>query len=204
MIKRINKIITATVLLGVAIAPMSYVANAGIMDWITAWTIVDEADSELGDELFLSDESKFAAKVKEQKSNYVLDVIQNNSVVQSNNPFGFNFLQKSPADVLFEINEKVAKEMTVPATAYSSTPDQTDDSPFITAMGTYVRDGLVAANFLPFGTRIKIPDIYGDKIFIVEDRMNKRYWHKVDIWFPDRESAMQFGLRTIRIQILES
>src|SRR3990167_4180168 len=51
--------------------------------------------------------------------------------------------------------------MTVVATAYSSTPDQTDGSPFITANGLYVYDGLIAANFLPFGTRVKIPDHYG-------------------------------------------
>lgn len=96
------------------------------------------------------------------------------------------------------------REMVIPATAYSSTPDQTDDTPFITARGTYVRDGIVAANFLPFGTKIKIPEIYGDKVFVVEDRMNRRYWHKIDIWFPDRESALEFGIKTVRIQILES
>ncbi|MBI2674482.1 MAG: 3D domain-containing protein, partial [Candidatus Yanofskybacteria bacterium] len=61
----------------------------------------------------------------------------------------------------------------VMASAYSSTPDQTDDTPFITAWGTQVRDGIIAANFLPFGTLVKMPDLYGDKIFTVEDRMNK-------------------------------
>ena len=96
------------------------------------------------------------------------------------------------------------KELAVSITAYSSTPDQTDDSPFITARGTYVRDGIVAANFLPFGTKIKIPELFGDKIFVVEDRMNSRYWHKVDIWFPDRESAIEFGVKTAKIQIIES
>ena len=94
------------------------------------------------------------------------------------------------------------KAYVVAATGYSSTPDQTDDSPFITAWGTHVRDGVVAANFLPFGTAIKIPDIYGDKVFIVEDRMNKRYTERVDVWFPDRQSALQFGLKKIRIEVI--
>ena len=49
-----------------------------------------------------------------------------------------------------------------------------------------------------------IPEIYGTKVFIVEDRMNRRYWHKVDIWFPDRASALEFGFKKIKIQILES
>lgn len=90
----------------------------------------------------------------------------------------------------------------VEASGYSSTPDQTDDSPFITAKGTYVRDGIIATNFLPFGTVIKIPAIYGDKVFVVEDRMNTRYQNHIDIWFADRNSAIQFGRKRVTIEIL--
>ncbi|MEK7515277.1 MAG: hypothetical protein AAB608_02785 [Patescibacteria group bacterium] len=95
-----------------------------------------------------------------------------------------------------------SREYTVSLSAYSSTPDQTDDSPFITARGTFVRDGIIAANFLPFGTRVKIPDIFGDKIFIVEDRMNKRYWHNVDVWMPERTDALKFGRKTTVIEVV--
>jgi len=98
----------------------------------------------------------------------------------------------------------VNKELVVEATAYSSTIDQTDDTPFIAANGTYVHDGVVAANFLPFGTLIKIPEIYGDKIFIIEDRMHRRFQKRIDIWFPDRQSALQFGYQELKIQILEN
>ena len=90
-------------------------------------------------------------------------------------------------------------------TAYSSTPDQTDDSPFITASNKYVRDGIVANNLLPFGTKVKIPALYGDKIFVVEDRMNKRMGnHRFDIWMPDRTSALIFGVKSVEIVVLES
>ena len=41
-------------------------------------------------------------------------------------------------------------------TAYSSTIDQCDNEPFIAASGKRVYDGMVAANFLPLGTKIKI------------------------------------------------
>ncbi len=95
-----------------------------------------------------------------------------------------------------------SREYTVSLSAYSSTPDQTDDSPFITARGTFVRDGIIAANFLPFGTRVKIPNIFGDKIFIVEDRMNKRYWHNVDVWMPERADALKFGRKTTVIEVV--
>lgn len=89
-------------------------------------------------------------------------------------------------------------------TAYSSRPQETDDTPFITASGTYVRDGVAAANFLPIGTKFRIPDQFGDKIFVVEDRMNPRYndVHIVDIWFDDHVEALSFGKKSMKIELL--
>ncbi len=97
-----------------------------------------------------------------------------------------------------------ARTMYVTSTGYNSEVEQTDDSPFIAADGSYVYDGMVAANFLPFGTKIKIPDYFGDKIFTVHDRMNKRYWERVDVWFPEHSQAIQWGARTVKIEILGS
>ncbi len=99
------------------------------------------------------------------------------------------------------LNEGV-KRMTVDITAYSSTPDQTDDTPFITASGAHVRDGIVAANFLPLHTKVKIPELFGEKVFEVEDRMNRRYTHRMDIWMADRASARKFGLKHAEIVVL--
>lgn len=87
-------------------------------------------------------------------------------------------------------------------TAYSSTPDQTDDSPFITASNSHVRDGIVAANFAWFGTKLRFPTLFGDKVFVVEDRMNSRYPYRVDIWMRSREEAKQFGVKIVPIEIL--
>lgn len=89
----------------------------------------------------------------------------------------------------------------VTVTAYSSTPDQTDDSPFITADGTWVHDGTLAANFLRFGTKVRLPDFSGDKVYVVEDRMNQRYPYRADIWMETREAAKQFGVRTLKMEI---
>ena len=91
--------------------------------------------------------------------------------------------------------------ITVPSTAYNSLPNQTDSTPFITASGTHVRHGVVAANFLPIGTRIKIPALYGDQIFVVEDRMNARYYKKVDIWMEHYDDAIAYGVRNITIEV---
>jgi len=101
--------------------------------------------------------------------------------------------------------QRAVKTITVVITAYSSTPDQTDDSPFITASNKQVKDGIIANNMLPFGTKIKIPKLYGDKIFVVEDRMNKRMGnHRFDIWMPTESSALNFGVKTVEIEVLES
>lgn len=88
-------------------------------------------------------------------------------------------------------------------TAYSSTPEETDDTPFTTAMNTEVRDGIVAANFLPFGTKLQIPEHFGDKVFVVEDRMHARKTNFVDIWMPTKQDAKRFGISYTAIVVLE-
>lgn len=99
---------------------------------------------------------------------------------------------------------KAARTLNVLITAYSSTPDQTDDSPFITASGKYVKDGIIANNMLPFGTKVKIPSLYGDKIFTVQDRMNrKKGSYQIDIWMPTRDLALNFGVKTAQLEILK-
>ena len=107
---------------------------------------------------------------------------------------------------------KVVKTYNVRATAYSSTPDQTDDTPCHTATNYNVCIGdknVIAANFyinglrVPFGTLVRIPDVYGDKVFVVEDRMNARYTNNIDIWFPARNLALEFGIQSVTIEIVE-
>ena len=95
-----------------------------------------------------------------------------------------------------------SRKIDVWITAYASLPEQTDDTPFITATGNYVRDGIVAANFLPFGTKIRMPELFGEKIFVVEDRMHSRFQNSVDIWFADNKEAKNFGKQWSKIEIL--
>ncbi len=91
--------------------------------------------------------------------------------------------------------------ISVPTSAYNSLPGQTDSTPFITASGSTTRHGVLAANFLPIGTRVTIPEIYGDQVFIVEDRMNSRYTYRVDIWMEHLSDARQFGVKTVTMNI---
>lgn len=92
----------------------------------------------------------------------------------------------------------------VDMTAYNSEVGQTDADPFTAADGTTTYDGMVATNFLPFGTKVRIPELFGDKVFTVHDRMNRRYWQRVDVWMKDKSAAKKFGLhRNVKIEIVE-
>lgn len=100
------------------------------------------------------------------------------------------------------ISSDARRVVTATITAYSSEARQTDSTPFVTAIGTTVRPGVVAANWLPIGTRVRIPEIFGEREFVVEDRMNKRYEDRLDVWLPTRAEAVQFGVRKARVEIL--
>lgn len=92
-------------------------------------------------------------------------------------------------------------------TAYNSEAGQTDDSPCITANGFDVcKNGVedtIAANFLTFGTKVKIPALFGDRVFVVRDRMNKRFSNRVDVWMIERPDAVKFGVKMARIEVLK-
>ena len=101
--------------------------------------------------------------------------------------------------------ENPPKKIKVIVTAYSSSSWETDDNPYITASGSYVKEGIVANNILPFGTKIRLPEVFGDKIFIVEDRM---HWRKdnyhIDIWSSSYEEAKNFGAKITEMEILNT
>jgi|YelNatPaOPRAMG01_1025707.scaffolds.fasta_scaffold06605_9 3D (Asp-Asp-Asp) domain-containing protein len=99
--------------------------------------------------------------------------------------------------------QTVKERRWVTVTGYSSTVEETDEDPFITASGKWVADGFVASNALPFGTQIRFPELFPNKIFIVEDRMNQRYDEEhIDIWFNSKELAKEFGVKYTLMEIL--
>ena len=109
-------------------------------------------------------------------------------------------IESARAELAPKIEVKEIRSMHV--TAYTSTPEETDDTPFITASGTRVRDGIVATNELPMGTKIRMPDLFGDKVFVVEDRMHERMKNKVDIWMAEKSDALRFGIQKTDIVVL--
>ncbi len=132
---------------------------------------------------------------------YLLGII----MPQTTNADFVNINKASYAEKASNEAKKVIRKIKVIITAYSSTPEQTDETPFITASGKQVADGIVANNLLPLGTKIKIPELYGDKIFVIEDRMNKKKSdYHIDIWFPNYTQAKNFGVKIAEIEVLES
>ncbi len=127
-------------------------------------------------------------------------------------------------------NREPIRTLKVIATAYSSDPAQTDDTPCIGAMPRYnlcdafITNGTedtIAANFLPLGTKVRFPELYGDKIFTVRDRMNSRYnyenigYYRIDFYkieaddnggvdkVVSKKEAIDFGVkRNLKMEVI--
>ncbi|HQO27892.1 MAG TPA: 3D domain-containing protein, partial [Candidatus Pacearchaeota archaeon] len=96
------------------------------------------------------------------------------------------------------------EKIMVVVTAYSSSIWETWGCPYTTASNSRVRDGVVANNMLPFGTKIRFPELFGEKVFVVEDRMHYRKGdYHFDIWFPSRSEALQFGVKQTIVEIVQ-
>lgn len=95
----------------------------------------------------------------------------------------------------------------VTMTAYNSEVAQCDGNPCTTANGFNVCEhgieDTVAANFLPLGTIIKVPELFGDREFVVRDRTAKKYGDRVDFWMIKKSDALKFGKRQARIVVVE-
>lgn len=85
-------------------------------------------------------------------------------------------------------------------TAYTSSVDETDEDPFITASGATVRNGTLACpSKYEFGTIVEIDGVR----YTCEDRMNKRYRHteRFDIWVQTKRDAFQWGKKQLFIKV---
>ncbi|TBH17560.1 hypothetical protein ETP66_08850 [Thermus thermamylovorans] len=112
--------------------------------------------------------------------------------------------------------------MVLEATAYTSSPRETWGNPFVTATGTRTRIGVLAVSrdllgVLPYGTRVRLRDLgtvhgrgkgqfdpfFREVVFVVEDTMNARWRNRVDVWMPDRATALRFGRRLVELEVVE-
>jgi 3D (Asp-Asp-Asp) domain-containing protein len=99
----------------------------------------------------------------------------------------------------------------VVATGYSSTIQETDDTPFVTASNTRTRRGVLAlSRDLLKRYTADAPFDFGDRVhlsglgnFIVEDSMNRRWDNRIDLWFASSAEARKFGIREVYMSLVE-
>ncbi|WP_391593241.1 3D domain-containing protein [Winogradskyella sp.] len=98
------------------------------------------------------------------------------------------------------------KSFKVTATAYNSLEYQTNSNPYITAFGDSLRPGLryiavsrdLIDSGLVYNTEVKIEGF--DSLFIVKDKMNKRWTNKIDIYMgEDVKKAILWGKKRVII-----
>ena len=92
------------------------------------------------------------------------------------------------------------KVVVAQVTAYTSSVDETDSTPFETASGARTRDGILACPpKYEFGTVIEIKG----KNYVCEDRMNRRYHNqeRFDIWVETKDVAYEWGLQEVEVKV---
>jgi 3D (Asp-Asp-Asp) domain-containing protein len=113
--------------------------------------------------------------------------------------------------IITSCKDKVADKydwhsLTVTVTAYNSLAYQTSADPNITAWGDSLVPGMkciavsrdLISRGLKHNTRVKIEGF--DGIFLVKDKMNKRWKNRIDIYMDnDVKKAKKWGKRKLRI-----
>lgn len=109
------------------------------------------------------------------------------------------------------------------ATGYNSLESQTDDTPFVTAIGSQTRPGIVAisrdllAGRVPYGSLVRLKDLGGyygggygkfqamldaQGLFTVEDTLHQRKTQQVDVWFTSYYDALEWGIRRVELEVV--
>lgn len=99
--------------------------------------------------------------------------------------------------------------MWVTATAYCSTPEETDGDPFTAAWGDHLVPGekciAVSRDLLEIGLDHRTPvwiEVDGKEQgpYLVLDKMAKRWKDRIDLYYGlDRKAALEWGKRRVRI-----
>ncbi len=149
--------------------------------------------------------SSLDEEMKEELNNEAITLYNDNSLIASSTP-----THHKPQVLATQVEEKEEiQRMWVRLSAYAPLDPNAKEgmcfsgNPMITASGTRSREGIVATNFLPFGTKIRIPSIFGDRIFTVEDRMSSRFTNTIDVLVKTQQEAINFGTKRAYIEIVK-
>lgn len=105
------------------------------------------------------------------------------------------------------------KVLTMTATAYDLSYESTGKKPGdkyygITASGTKVREGVVAVDpkVIPLGTKLYVESLDGRKDYgfcVAEDTGGAIKGNRIDLFFNSGEEAKRFGVRKVKVYILD-
>ncbi len=118
--------------------------------------------------------------------------------------------------------QRAIRTLTVRSTGYNSLSAQTDRTPHVTATGARTRFGIIAVSrdllrTIPYGSRVRLEDMgswsgggrgkydamLSEMVFVVEDTMHPRKSGTIDVWFPARRQAIQWGVRRLKVTVLQ-
>ena len=102
---------------------------------------------------------------------------------------------------------KAQAEETWKITSYCACVKCCGKTDAITASGKHAQYGMVACNWLPFGTKVKIE---GLGVFTVQDRGAKSLFGSknnhikhLDVYLPTHKQAQHFGVKYLNVTILK-
>ncbi len=107
------------------------------------------------------------------------------------------YIRESPQEEYATVESFIAE-----VTQYTSSPEETDDTPNLTASGQFTGPGTIACpSRFKFGTLIQIEN----RIFKCNDRMNIRYRNSnhFDVWTEEKSDALRFGRQKLQVFVLE-
>ncbi len=100
-----------------------------------------------------------------------------------------------------EMQIKVIDSVSV--SAYTASIEECGKDDGIGAYNIEVWPGTIACNFLPKGALVRIPEIFGDKIFIALDKMAVKNFNNVDVFVNEKTIAThQIGRKSCSIEIV--
>lgn len=106
-----------------------------------------------------------------------------------------------PEDLFFIDKSKPHEFVRASVSAYTSSVDETDETPDVNARGYKPGPGSIACpTRYKFGTEV----IINKKTYVCDDRMSPRLsgGDYFDVWMTTKEKARQWGRRTVTVEIV--
>ena len=99
-----------------------------------------------------------------------------------------------------------SRSRTLAVTAYTASPEETDDDPILTASNQPVRLGTVAVsqdlykNGWSFGKKVYIDSL---GVYEINDLVGSQHKRRIDVFMNDKGKALRFGIQSRKITLLE-